>query len=119
MYFSFPIYSLCLAITNDRLEPDCMVAASSFLVLVTGLGAITGPLVVGAAMSLLGTWTFFGYLCLVHSSVGLYTWYRIKSYPGVPTEDQGSYVYLARTSPVSAATAYGDEPEEEGTAGAE
>jgi hypothetical protein len=70
-------------------------------------------------MSLLGSWTFLGYLCLLHSTVGLYTWYRIKNWPAVPTEDQGSYVYLARTSQVSAATAYGDESQEKTTAGAD
>lgn len=67
----------------------------------------------------LGNRTFFGCLCLLHSTVGLYTWYRIKTYPAVPTEDQGSYMYLARTSQVSAATAYGDESQEEVPAGAD
>jgi MFS family permease len=108
---SFPMYSLCLAITNDRLDREQMVDASSVLVLFTGLGAIVGPLVTGVAMSLIGSWTFLGFLAFVHAVLGLYIIYRIILYPPVPVEEQGEYAYLPRTSSVSAVAAYGSEVE--------
>jgi MFS family permease len=38
---AFPLYSVCIAYTNDHLDPNQMIAASGALVLVGGLGAIT------------------------------------------------------------------------------
>ena len=40
---AFPLYSVCIAYTNDHLKPNQMIAASGALVLVSGLGAVTGP----------------------------------------------------------------------------
>src|SRR3546814_11555888 len=40
---SLPMYSLCIAHTNDYLAPKQMVAASGTLMLVGGAGAILGP----------------------------------------------------------------------------
>lgn len=42
--FCMPLYSLCLAHTNDHLEPNQMVAASSGLIFLNGVGAIIGQL---------------------------------------------------------------------------
>jgi MFS family permease len=76
-----PLYSICCAIANDRLQPDQMVAASSGLILCYGIGAITGPLTVGAVMSGFGPGGFFAYLAIVHAAVGAFAIYRIVSRP--------------------------------------
>ena len=47
---ALPLYSLCLAHTNDHLEPTQMVAASGTLVLISGLGAVIGPILVATVM---------------------------------------------------------------------
>ena len=54
-----PIHALVLALANDRLHPQQMVAAGSGLVLAFGLGAALGPLSVAAAMELIGPEGFF------------------------------------------------------------
>ena len=56
---SLPLYSLCVAYTNDRLDPSQMVAASGSLVLISGIGSVLGPISVSAIMALLGTHYFF------------------------------------------------------------
>lgn len=108
---TFPMYSLSLAYTNDHLLPEQMVAASSGLVMVTGLGAFFAPMISGAALSFLGTSGFPGYLVIVHLVFGLYAIYRMRKVPGIPIEEQGPPVYLPRTSSVAAAVAFEEEPE--------
>ena len=49
-----PLYSLIIAYTNDFLAPSDMAAASGGLLFINGLGAMTGPLVIGAAMTRFG-----------------------------------------------------------------
>ena len=47
---SNPLYSLLIAHTNDFLEHEDMAAASGGMIFINGLGAIFGPLIVGAWM---------------------------------------------------------------------
>ena len=56
---STPLYSLCVAHTNDYLSQPQMVAASGSLVLVNGIGAAIGPPVTAFAMEQLGSLAFF------------------------------------------------------------
>lgn len=62
---SLPLYSLCVAYTNDRLDPGQMVAASGSLVLISGIGAVLGPFMVSAIMQQFGTRYFFMTLAFV------------------------------------------------------
>ena len=57
-----PLYSLIIAYTNDFLAPSDMAAASGGLLFINGLGAMTGPLVIGAAMTRFGANAFFAYI---------------------------------------------------------
>ncbi len=75
------LYSLCVAHTNDRLQPDQMVAASSGLMLCYGVGAILGPMSVGTLMDHIGPRGFFIYLALVHLLVGSLAIYRMVRRP--------------------------------------
>ena len=77
-----PLYSICCALANDRLRPEQMVAASSGLILLYGIGAFTGPLTVGAVMSGVGPAGFFSYLAFVHGAVGAFAIYRITRVAG-------------------------------------
>lgn len=49
-----PCYSILVAMANDNVEQDQVVALSSSLVLVYGAGAIAGPLITGMVYSYLG-----------------------------------------------------------------
>jgi MFS family permease len=101
---SLPMYSLCVAHTNDFLRPDQMVAASSGLVLVFGIGAIFGPITVAWVMSGLGAAGFFLYLAAMHTAIGLFAVYRMFRRPAPPLEEQGPYISVPPTASPMAAT---------------
>ncbi|WP_373086456.1 MFS transporter [Sneathiella sp.] len=92
--FSVPLYSLCIAHTNDHLEPTKMVAASSGLMLVNGCGAIFGPVIVGQLMSTSGSYFFFGWIAFGHIAIGLFAIYRMYMTTAMPLEEQGSFVAM-------------------------
>jgi MFS family permease len=89
------IYSLCVAHTNDYLEPRQIVAASSGLVLVTGLGAIIGPAFAGSVMASIGPSGFFWYLAVMHAAIGVFAIYRMTQRAAPSAEDQGPFVALS------------------------
>lgn len=101
---SFPMYSLCLAHTNDYLTPKQMVAASGSLILVNGTGAIFGPVVVSQVMANAGADSFFTFVGAVHAAVGFFALYRMVRRAPVPLEDQGHSVPVATSLNASTAT---------------
>lgn len=88
---AIPLYSLCIAHANDYLEPEQMVAASSALVLASGVGAVLGPITASLSMSLLGPDGFFWWLALIHAALGGFAAYRMTKRRAKPIEDQGHY----------------------------
>ncbi len=103
---SLPMYALCVAHTNDFLEPDQMVAASGSLVLVQGIGAALGPLAAGAMMSFAGPSGYFWCLAVVHVAIGVFAVYRMSRRAAMPVDEQGPYAPVASSaSPVAASLA--------------
>jgi MFS family permease len=100
---SNPLYSLLVAHTNDHLEHEDMAAASGGLVFINGLGAVFGPLVVGAMMENLGPGGFYLFTAILFVILVAYASYRSTQRAGVATEDTGAYVAMAPGSvtPVS------------------
>ncbi len=74
---ALPLYSVCIAYINDHLDPTQMIAASGTLVLVGGLGAVTGPLLVAMTMDWIGIAGFFWCLALAHLFTGLFGVWRM------------------------------------------
>ncbi len=102
------LYSLFLAYANDHLEPRQMVAASSGLVLVGGLGAVLGPSTTGWVMGRVGAEGFLWYLCVVHAGIALFALYRMTRREAPSGDDQVPYVVVpTRTTPMG--TAWTDE----------
>ena len=100
---SFPVYSLCIAHSNDHLQPDQMVAASGTLVLVAGIGASMGPAFAAACMSLAGPAGFFWSLALVHAAIGVFALYRMTRRAALPADEQMDYQAMpARSTPMAA-----------------
>ncbi len=100
------LYSLCVAYTNDHLERDQVVAASSGLVMLNGIGAILGPSIAGWVMDLFGPPGFFWWLALVHGVIGGFAIWRMTRRATPPAEAQGPYVPVpARASPFATAAA--------------
>lgn len=96
---SFPLYSLAIAYTNDWITAEQRVGASGILVMVNGIGAVSGPLITSFAISLVGPSGFFGTLAVAHLLVLIYVMFRIVSRDPLAIEDQSTYrPYPARGS---------------------
>ena len=99
---SNPLYSLFIAYTNDFLEVEDMAAASGGLIFVNGIGAISGPIVLGWMMDRLGAFSYFGYLGTLLGIMGIYAVYRMTRRAAPSVEDTSSYApVLATSSPVA------------------
>ena len=85
---AFPLYSICIAYTNDHLEPRQMIAASGALVMVGGFGAITGPVLFAAIMDAFGHQSLFWSIAVIHGLTGLFAIYRMFRSAPVPMERQ-------------------------------
>lgn len=86
---AFPLYSVCIAYTNDHLNPNQMIAASGALVLVGGLGAIVGPVLFAMIMDKFGTQALFWSIAVIHALTGLFAMYRMIRSAPVPLNKQG------------------------------
>lgn len=99
---SNPLYALLIAYTNDFLEHDDMAAASGGLVFINGVGAISGPIIVGWMMGALGPEGFFLFIAVLLAAVVAYGIYRMTQRTSTTSvEDMTSYApVLANASPV-------------------
>jgi MFS family permease len=86
---AIPLYSICIAYTNDHLHPSQMIAASGALVLTGGLGAVLGPILIAIIMDRFGDQMFFWSMGGIHGLMGLYALYRMTRSPAVPLQKQG------------------------------
>ena len=86
---AFPLYSICIAYTNDHLDPSQMIAASGSLVLIGGLGAIFGPILTASIMDRFGNDYFFWSMAGTHGLMGLFALYRMTRSAAVPLKKQG------------------------------
>lgn len=98
--FHFPMYSLSIAHTNDHLEQDQMVAASSAIVFLSGVSASFGPIIVAATMDYIGDYTYFVVLAILHATVGVFALYRMSQRASVSLEEQAPAQFVTRTSAV-------------------
>jgi len=99
---SFALYPLSVAHTNDHLASAERVAASGSLVLLYSIGAATGPLLAGAAMTALGVAGLFLTLCGCCGAALLFALWRQLARAPVPAGRQQRYRALPRTTPVAA-----------------
>ncbi len=86
-----PLYSLLIAHTNDFLDSSDMAAASGGLLFINGLGAISGPLLIGWLMTVFGAGAFFGYLGGLFGLIALYAAYRTTRRAAPAVETTSSY----------------------------
>jgi len=87
--FAFPLYSICIAYTNDHLDPSQMIAASGSLVLISGLGAVLGPVLIASIMERYGVQSFFWSMGAVHGLIGVFAVFRMAMRAPVPLDKQG------------------------------
>jgi len=91
---SIPHYSLFTAHVNDRVPIRKMVAASSALVFLNGVGAIAGPNIAALLMGQAGPSGFFITLAGVHAAIGLMTGFRMLRRRAPQPAEQADFVAM-------------------------
>jgi MFS family permease len=92
------LYSLLIAHTNDYLAREDMPSASGALVFIYGLGAISGPLIAGAAMERAGNAAFWPVTGALFLLVTLYAAWRMTRRAGVPAAETAPFVSVPQAS---------------------
>ncbi|HRO10550.1 MFS transporter [Amaricoccus sp.] len=95
-----PLYSLIIAYTNDFLDKSDMAAASGGLLFINGLGAMLGPLIIGASMTRFGPDAFFVYIGTLFALIALYALYRATR-RAAPEETSSYAPVTPQASPVA------------------
>lgn len=99
----YPLYSLCVALTNDFMRDDDLIAASGGLLLSFGLGALLGPYAASWAIEILGPAGLFAHIATVAASLGLFAIVRVVLRSPVPIADRKPFVFVPETTPVAEA----------------
>lgn len=100
-----PMYSLAIAHTNDFLDNEQRVDASSALILTVGIGLVVGPTLASLLMQLFGAIGLPAFLIVMHCALGIFAIYRMTQRDTVAIDEQSAYYYLNQTSPVITAVA--------------
>lgn len=79
-----------------------MVAASSGLILVNGIGAIVGPILVSSLMGWFGGIAFYLFMAGVAAAIVVFALYRMTRSEAVPDVDQNDFVAMPVRSGVVA-----------------
>ena len=77
----YPLYSIAGAYTNDRLRPELWTAAAAQLVVLFGVGAFIGPLVMAASMGLFGVNAYPASAAIGLGLISLFLLVRIIQHP--------------------------------------
>lgn len=78
--FSYPLYSIAGAYTNDWVDPEHLNAAASQLVTLYGIGAVIGPLATAAVMGMVGMEGFLWSLVVMHAAIAVFFVYRMRAW---------------------------------------
>lgn len=95
---SNPLYSLFLAYTNDFIEYEDMAAASGGMVFISGLGAISGPIITGWLMTTFGPGAFFGVIAALMLAIAAYAAFRMTQRRAPRVEQTAGFQALMPSS---------------------
>jgi MFS family permease len=98
---AMPMYSICIAYANDRLEPRQIVGASGSLVMVSGFGAMTGPILIAFFMDLYDMAFFFWGIGSFFTAIFFFTLLRIGARAGVALENQSMLIAGPMGTPIA------------------
>ncbi len=91
---SLALYGLSMAHINDHLTPRQYVGASSSAILVNGMGAVIGPLIISVAMSIFGNGVYFPLVVIMFAWLSGYGIYRTRKRDAIPLEEQSDHVSM-------------------------
>lgn len=88
------IYGLSMAHINDHLTPRQYVGASSTAIMVNGVGAVTGPLIISVMMSIFGNIVYFPLVIVMFAWLAGYGIYRTQKRDAVPLDEQSDHISM-------------------------
>ncbi|GJM09043.1 MAG: MFS transporter [Lysobacteraceae bacterium] len=89
---AFPLYSVAVALTNDRAQPDEYVQVSSGLLLLFGMGAVAGPVLAAIVMGAMGPGGLYVFSAAVHLVLFGYVGKRaLNRLPPIPVDQQRDF----------------------------
>jgi MFS family permease len=94
------LYPIAVAHLVDYVDRDELLAASSTVLLVNGVGSAVGPLVAGALMNLLQPQLLFVWFAVLDLMIASYAFYRFIHRKREVTSDD-NFVPLVNTTPSS------------------
>jgi MFS family permease len=97
---SFTLYPIAVAHLVDYVDRDELLAASSTVLLLNGVGSAVGPLVAGALMNLLQPQLLFVWFAALDAMIAGYAFYRFIHRKREVTPDD-NFVPLVNTTPSS------------------
>ncbi len=95
---AFSLYPLCVAHANDYADSRDFVATASGLLLIYGIGAAVGPMIVGPMMQFFAAPAFPTFLAAMHLGLAIFILVRMRARRAPPLEAQEPFVMLGRTS---------------------
>lgn len=96
----FAIYPIVVAHLVDHVKPGDLLAASSSVLLVYGVGSALGPLIAGATMSVLGPGSLFAWFALTQAVLAVYAAYRYRVFRRAPAHER-KFSPMLRTTPAA------------------
>ncbi len=109
---AFPLYAVSVAHANDYADADDYVMVSSGLLLMYGTGAIIGPFLASAIITLSNPSGLFTFSGIVHLSLALFVAYRMLRRSS-PAEDHNISFSDALATAHTASCVYEDEIQEQ------
>ena len=100
--FAFALYPLCVAHSNDHLDEDERLGASSGLILCYSAGAVLGPMLGSTGMTAFGPAGLFILIGALGAAGAGFGMYRLIVSRPVEAVDQQSFRGLPRTGPMVA-----------------
>jgi len=83
---AFPMYAVAVAHANDYAEPGEHVMVSGGMLLAYGVGAIVGPFLASATMTVAGPASLFAFTGVVHAAAFVFVLLRIPRRAAAPVE---------------------------------
>lgn len=85
-FFAFPLYAIAVAYANDYAQPEEYVMVSGGLLLMFGVGAIVGPFLASAVMSLSNASGLYLMTLLTHALLAVYVVNRMLRRDAAPID---------------------------------
>ncbi|MFZ3154868.1 MFS transporter [Pseudomonas sp.] len=95
---AFAIYPIAVAQLIDQLHSDEILAGSSSLLMVNGIGSVCGPLLAGVLMQHLGAQALPLYFAATLGLLAAYTLYRLRHVSDLVSAPAGHFMPMLRTS---------------------